>query len=194
MVCGRCGESYAVYGIALFCVACGQLSPAECFSEILRVHGRIVAHLDTLPANTRADLEADGVFTRIHEDTVKDTFSALENLLGQVFLSRVANAGEIIRRRGNIFQRLDDASALYQAHLGVSLSSLDRKTWGMLLEGAALRHLLTHTNGIVDERYLRAVASSRFQQGQRVHVSQGDADAVLESAMRLADLLLAELS
>jgi hypothetical protein len=193
MTCGSCGEEYSVYGIALYCVACGQLSPAEGFAEVLRVHRSIVTHLDSLPPDAKAQMEADGVFTKIHEDTVKDTFSALESFLGQVFRAHVTSADQVIRGRGNIFQRLNDASELYEAHLAVALSNLDSNAWAVLLEGSALRHLLTHQNGIVDERYLHAVPDGPFAIGQRIHVSREVSESILDAATTLADRLLAAL-
>jgi hypothetical protein len=191
MTCGTCHETYAVFGIALYCVSCGQLSPAECFTETLDVQRRIMSHLDELPADSRAQMEADGVFTKIYEDSVKNTFSALEVFLGQVFRSRVTGADHVLGRQGNIFQRLRDGSRLYEKHLGVSLEALDDQAWPVLLDAAALRHLLTHANGIVDERYLTAVPASQFQLSQRVHVDRAGAESALNAATSLAQTLLA---
>jgi hypothetical protein len=93
----------------------------------------------------------------------------------------------------NIFQRLRDASGLYERHLGVSLEGLDGQAWPALLDAAALRHLLTHANGIVDEQYLTAVPASRLQLGQRVHVGRAEAESALNAATSLAQALLAAL-
>lgn len=193
MTCGTCDETYAVFGIALYCVSCGQLSPAECFTETLDVQRRVMSHLDDLPADIRAQMEADGVFTKIYEDSVKNTFSALEVFLRQVFRSRVTNADHVLRRERNIFQRLRDASGLYERHLGVSLEGLDGQAWPALLDAAALRHLLTHANGIVDEQYSTAVPANRLQLGQRVHVGRAEAESALNAATSLAQALPAAL-
>jgi len=186
MTCGTCGETYAVFGIALYCVSCGQLTPAECFDEMLDVQRRILGHMDDLPADVRAQMEADGVFTRIYEDSVKNTFTALEVFLGQVFRLRVTNAEDVLKGKGNIFQRLRHASKLYATHLGVSLEGLDGKAWPGLLDAAALRHLLTHANGIVDAKYLKAVPASGLRLGQRVHVGRTEAESALNAATSLA--------
>jgi hypothetical protein len=152
-----------------------------------------MSHLDDLPADVRAQMEADGVFTKVYEDSVKNTFSALEVFLRQVFRSRVTNADHVLRRERNIFQRLRDASGLYERHLGVSLEGLDGQAWPALLDAAALRHLLTHANGIVDEQYLTAVPASRLQLDQRVHVGRAEAESALNAATSLAQALLAAL-
>jgi hypothetical protein len=153
----------------------------------------VLAHLDGLPSDSRSELEASGVFTKIYEDTVKNAFSALESFLGQVFRCHVNNATQVLANKGNIFQRLNAASALYQTYLGFALNQLDPEAWRMLLDGAAMRHLLTHANGIVDERYLQSVPTSSLGLGQRLSVGKSEANAVLESAMRLADAVLTQL-
>jgi hypothetical protein len=51
------------------------------------------------------------------------------------------------------------------------------RRWPALLDAAALRHLLTHANGIVDEQYSTAVPASRLKLGQRVHVGRAEANA-----------------
>lgn len=194
MTCGSCSESYAVFGIALYCVKCGALPPAERFTEVLQVQRRLLSHFDDLPAELRVQMEADGAFTRIYEDTVKDTFGALESFLDGVFRSRVAGAACLLKKQGNVFQRLAQASVLYEAHLQVPLDVLDVPAWATLLDGTALRHVLTHSNGVVDAKYLLAVPTSPYQVGQRVHVSRADAVATLDAATVLGQALLAALT
>lgn len=194
MTCGNCDESYAVFGIALYCWSCGQRSPLECFIELLQVQRSILAHVDGLPDELRAQIEASGGINKIHEDTVKDTFSALEGFLDGEFRSRVAHADQVLKSKGNIFQRLNDASALYDDHLHVPLDGLDSEAWAALLNAGALRHLLTHANGIVDLKYLQQVPGSRFQIGQRIHVGRQDAEKVLDAATALSQALQAALT
>jgi hypothetical protein len=56
MRCNRCGEAFAVYGLAIYCPSCGQLAPAQQFAELVRVQRERVAALDGLDAQTRRDL------------------------------------------------------------------------------------------------------------------------------------------
>jgi hypothetical protein len=194
MTCGTCGEVYSVYGIALFCIACGKLSPAEQFAELLRAQKEALAHLDSLPPDSRSGLESSGVLTKIYEDTVKDAFGALETFLKQVFAAHVPGAEQILAKRGNVFQRLRDASEVCQQHLGFALNQFDPAGWQALLDSAEMRHVLTHNNGHVDARYMRMVPTTRLVVDQRIPVDRAAADAVLENAERLVNEVLAQFA
>lgn len=140
--CGSCSESYAVFGIALYCVKCGALPPAERFTEVLQVQRRLLSHFDDLPAELRVQMEADGAFTRIYEDTVKDTFGALESFLDGVFRSRVAGAACLLRSRATS-PAIGACQRALRGPLQVPLDVLDVPAWATLLDGTALRHVLT---------------------------------------------------
>jgi hypothetical protein len=70
-----------VYGLAIYCPACGQLAPAQQFAELVRVQRDRLAVLDGLDAPTRRDLMEAGVVSATYESTFKDGFGALETYL-----------------------------------------------------------------------------------------------------------------
>lgn len=109
LTCARCEEKVAVYGLAVYCPACGRMAPAQQFAELIRGHRERLAALDGLDPAARRGLDDAGVSSLTHESTVKDAFGALETYLKDRFHEAAPHV-EVPRSRGNIFQRLDDAT------------------------------------------------------------------------------------
>jgi late competence protein required for DNA uptake (superfamily II DNA/RNA helicase) len=80
MECERCKERFAVYGLAIYCPSCAQLAPAQQFDELVRVQQERLAALDVIPTEQKRLLAESGVLTANYESTIKDGFTALENL------------------------------------------------------------------------------------------------------------------
>ncbi|MGE8303331.1 MAG: hypothetical protein ACN6PW_02635 [Pseudomonas kermanshahensis] len=91
------------------------------------------------------------------------------------------NRGHRVRR--NAFQSLDEGSQLWHDAIGASyeqLLSIDRLERLKIL--FQQRHLLAHTQGIVDEDYVKKSGDSRYRAGQRIVVCSDD-------VMEIVDLL-----
>ena len=181
-----CGLTYAAFGLAVYCPRCGETAPHEQFAELMEVQRRALSLFDDLPSEKRAEYEATGVITRTYETSVKDTFGALETLLRDEFLARTPGGAALVKGRGNVFQRLGDASALYQEHLDVDLAGAAGDAWTTCLEGMAVRHILVHNNGVIDERYIAAVPTAAAKLGTRVSLDRQTADRVLAAATTVA--------
>ena len=187
-----CGLTYAVYGLAVYCPSCGSTAPHDQFAGLIEVQRRSLALFDELPADTRAGYEAAGVITRTYEGTVKDAFGALETLLREEFRRRVAGADAVLKGRGNVFQRLSESADLYREHLDIKLDEAAGPIWTVAVEGMALRHVLVHNNGVVDDRYVKAVPSAHGRVGKRVHVGRERAEQVLEAAATVARIAVGQ--
>ena len=53
--------------------------------------------------------------------------------------------------------------------------------WAALLEAAAIRHVLTHNAGIVDDKFLARMPDWSQTLGQRLHVSRSRAEGFLDA-------------
>ena len=193
LTCQRCKETVAVYGLAVYRPACGRMAPAQQFAELIRGHRERLAALDALdaldPAGRRA-LDEAGVSALTHESTVKDAFGALETYLKDRFTEAAPDVA-IPRARGNVFQRLDDANALYVEHLGLDLRALaGPATWDQLTLAAALRHVLTHNAGIVDAKFLARQPRWPQAEGQRLNVTRRQVDTLLDALESFASSAL----
>jgi hypothetical protein len=97
----------------------------------------------------------------------------IESLASSVFRSAVANAEQRINGRGNIFQRLDDTADLFSDAGYTDLrATLEPLIWQRLQETWAARHVFTHNDGVIDDRYLARVPGSSLHRGQRLVLSE----------------------
>ena len=88
-----------------------------------------------------------------------------------VFRAAVSDADQ--RVKANIFQRLDDTADLFVAAGYADLRTvLDPPTWQRLREVWAARHVFTHRDGVVDDRYLAKVPTSPARRGQRLTITE----------------------
>ena len=188
MQCGACGEVVAVYGLAIYCPNCGRLAPAEQFGELIRMHRDGLAALDAVPQEVKRELTESGALGANYENTIKDGFGALEAFLRARF--EVAAPGVALRGKGNVFQRLGDAAALYRKHLGVDLPALlGADDWDQLNQAASMRHVLVHNAGIVDARFLDRLPDWPQQAGQRIQIKKSDAVGFVALLERVAGAL-----
>jgi hypothetical protein len=180
-----CSELVAVYGLAIYCPNCGRMAPAQQFAELLRVQQERLAALDALPAEHKQALAESGVLAANYQSSVTDGFTALEAYLKARLAADAP--GIDLKQHGAVFPRLDDASDLYQDHLGVDLPALvGPDGWADLLRAAALRHVLVHNNGIVDLKFLDRLPDWPQRVGQKVNVSERDARRFLDVLAEIA--------
>lgn len=171
--CAGCGLRYAVFGEHRYCPSCGALSADIVASDALAAE---IARLDVLAglsAEAAAVAREQGVFSRIWVDTVENLVGLIESLASSVFRSAVADAEQRINGRGNVFQRLECTADLFSdagyADLRVTLEPL---IWQRLQETWAARHVFTHNDGLIDDRYLARVPGSPLHRGQRLVLSE----------------------
>lgn len=171
--CTRCDVRYAVFGEHRYCPVCGPLPPDVVALDALTAETARLDALDLLPADVASDLREQGVFTRIWVDTLKSLVGVVESLASATFQSAVADAAQRVHGKGNVFQRPDDfadqfATAGYQ-DLRAAVGSA---TWQRIRQVWATRHVFTHNDGFVDERYLAKVTASTAVIGQRLSITE----------------------
>lgn len=171
--CLACSVRYAVFGEHRFCPTCGPLSAMTVATDALEAERTRLDLLVNLPASVVAVLREQGGLTRSLVDTIKNLATIVEVLAGAVFRATVVNAATTLQGKGNIFQRLDDTADLF-ANAGYPdlRVVVGGATWQRLQEIWASRHVFTHTDGVIDARYLARVPSSPATLGQRLTVSE----------------------
>ncbi len=187
--CQTCGLRYAVFGEHRFCPVCGPLPPPLIASDALAA---VTAALDALmevPETTLAQLREQGVLDRASADATKNLVGIVETLAEAVFHSRVGSAANVLRGKGNVFQRLDDMADLFNDHGVVDLRNRLPEDWQYLQSTWAIRHVLTHNDGIVDEKYLAADPTTTLRLGQRVRVSEATARQTIDVVTELCSVL-----
>lgn len=189
--CPTCGVRYAVFGEHRFCPVSGLLGPHEIAADGLSAEEAKLAALSSIPTDLVPALREQGVFERINVDVVGRVVAIVEECASFVFRKRVESFEAILKGKGNIFQRLDDTAALFQAQLGVDLRSIPGVHWPDLLRLWAARHVHTHAGGLVDDRYLKAMPDTGLAIGQRVVVTDSDARRSIEQARLLCAAMTA---
>lgn len=188
--CGSCGLHYAVFGEHRFCPVCGPLTASVAAQDALAAEEGRLAVLELIPETARGALREQGVYDRAYVDVVKSVVGVIEALARAEFTRRVVNASEALRGRGgSVFQRLEDVADLFRDHLGVDLRTGMGDDWQSLLVLWAGRHLHTHRDGLIDQRYLSAATDSAQRVGQRLRISEADARRAIDLGRRLVELL-----
>jgi uncharacterized Zn finger protein (UPF0148 family) len=183
ITCDNCQTEYAVYGATAFCPICGPRATLETVLESIERGRRSLALEDALPKEMREQARADGLFDKTAAETVKETVTLFEVFTRDQFTSRVPNQEDIVKKEGRgVFQRIDDADALFGQHCGTTLSALvPADTWSRLQTVFQQRHVLVHRQGIVDQQYVDRVPHARQQVGQRLVLGRREAEQALDA-------------
>ncbi len=182
--CEECGSRFAVIGSAYFCPACGANSVIRTFADSLR--------------KIRAKIESENTIRNVLEemhgkDAAELTCRSLREscLLDGVTAFQKYNEG-LYESYGqgppNAFQRIDGGSKLWRDAVGHGYDSwLNESEMGRLLVLFQKRHLLAHTEGIVDERYILKSGDNKYNLGQRIVISRSDIESLLNLLEKLSD-------
>ncbi|MFJ8062960.1 hypothetical protein [Streptomyces sp. NPDC096142] len=192
--CAGCQVRYAVFDEHRFCPVCGLLPAVLVAFDALQAETARLNALNAVPNEAKAVLREQGVYTRSWVDTIENVVGVVEGLASSVFKAAVTDAADRLRGKGNVFQRLDDMADLFVATgYGDVRGILGPESWQRLVETWAARHVFTHNDGIVDEKYLRKVPTSSAQVGRRLVISEASCRRAVEDSTSLCTAL-AELT
>lgn len=189
--CTTCGNRYAIFGEHIACPVCGPLPPKVVAQDALEAQDAVLDIFDHIPAEVLQQLREAGAVERTAASSLGSVVSILETFLKQAFLHRVTGGDNLIAGKGNVFQRLDTAAQLYHDHCGIDLPAiLGTADWHRLCLLYGIRHLVTHTNGVVDAKHMIRFPGHGVAVGQRVTLSFADAREALHFARKLVDGVL----
>lgn len=174
--CEACGCRYASVGASFFCPSCGHNSALTSFDTTLDTVEKTVASIAALEASITAALDADAaknVVRQMLEDQFARLVGAFERVNESLF-DKLQTASQF-PRKGSVFQRLDDASALWLAASGKSYADFltARELTSMKLSFQR-RHVYSHRQGIVDQAYLDKSGDRAYSVDQRLVVRASD--------------------
>lgn len=183
-VCENCNCRYASIGTAFFCPACGHNSVIRSFETTVKTVRATLAALpaikQTLTMHQNKDA-AENTARQITEDSFCRLVSAFQKYAEASFAQH-PNA-HLMTIKKNVFQRLDDSSALWQQAAGKSYVDMIGQSSLDLLKGLfQKRHLLAHVDGIIDQEYITKSGDASLKVGQRLVIRDRDAH-------QLADLV-----
>lgn len=174
--CDHCNCRFAVIGSAYFCPACGVNSVTRTYQDSLR---KIRAKVDSEDIVRRALTQSIGkddaelTCRSIRETCLSDGVTAFQRYCEGLYEPYGKAAF-------NVFQRIDDGSALWRSATGVGyedwLSASELQTLKVLYQK---RHLLAHCEGIVDQKYIDKSGDSIYKPGQRLVIAASDVAGLL---------------
>jgi uncharacterized Zn finger protein (UPF0148 family) len=186
--CARCRNRYAIFGQHIACPVCGALPPKNVAEDALAAQTAILNALGQLEPAALDHLRELGAVDQTASSALATVVSCLETYLRAIFNDRVTGADQLTVGRGNIFQRLDEVGVLFRKHLGIDLAAALGSDWERLRVLYGIRHLQTHTNGVVDALHLKRYPKSSAVLGQRVTVSLADARDAIRWGQRVLDV------
>lgn len=188
--CSECSARFAVIGAAYFCPACGHNSVERTFDDSLR---KVEGKLNNIETIRNALLEeglkdeAETTCRSLVESCMSDCVVAFQRLAEQLYISLPASPKMPPK---NVFQRLSQGSDLWRTAIGKGyedwLTKDELEDMNLLFQR---RHLLAHTEGIVDQDYFTRSGDKSYKLGQRIVVREKDVKRLLYLVRNLADSL-----
>ena len=186
--CKVCNAKYAVIGSAFFCPCCGHNSAEETFdNSIIKIQNKI----KNLPLIRQA-------VEQISKDEAETTCrSIIETSLGEcvVAFQRFCEVTYNMKAPGksikfNAFQNIDIGATYWKELLGETyndwLPYAELKSLNLLFQK---RHLLAHTEGIVDQKYLDKSGDNSYKFGQRIVIKERDVNELINLINKLANII-----
>lgn len=183
IACPACSCRYAVIGAAYFCPACGHNAADQQFALTIRGIKESLSAVEAVRAAIPDRDTAENTVRLIVENGLQNAVTAFQRC-AEALYGAFPSAP---KARRNAFQNLIEGDSLWANVTGRSYGYyLSAEQLATLRRAFQQRHLLAHTQGIVDEDYIAKSGDDRYRTGQRIVVR---AEAVHE-AVTLIDKLV----
>lgn len=184
--CTACGANYSLLGTAFFCPCCGTYSAEQLFHVTLdRIKNRIQSLQLVRDAYSQAgdtDQGEDAVRALI-ENSLEDCVAAFQSVMNAYY----ARLQGVHASPGNTFQNFDAGSRLWKKATGRGYEDfLTPDAFQNVRAQFQRRHLLAHTDGIVDAKYRSLTGDTSVRLGQRIVVRQADILTTISTMQHLA--------
>ncbi len=186
--CKVCNANYAVIGSAFFCPCCGHNSAEETFDNSLK---KIQDKIKNIPiirqaVETVSKDEAENTCRSLIETSLGECVVAFQRFCEVNFTTRAPEKNV----KFNAFQNIEIGAKYWKGILGETYAdwlTADEMTRLNLL--FQKRHLLAHTEGIVDQKYLDKTDDTSYKAGQRIIIKEKDVLELVNLVKKLVDTL-----
>lgn len=173
--CEKCESRYSVIGSAFFCPCCGHNSVEQTFNNTIN---KIESSINNIPIIRKALNEiskdqSENTCQTLIDKCLLDSVVAFQRYCDIMYSKHKNSKSKFLF---NAFQKLDVGGNLWKEVLNESyndwLTETEFKRLNILFQR---RHLLQHTEGIVDEKYIVKTSDNKYKPGQRIVVKEKDA-------------------
>ena len=191
--CKECNARYAVIGSAFFCPCCGHNSAEETFANAVKKVEVKLNNLETIKESLLASVgkdDAEITCRSLIESGLNDCVVALQRFCEVSFTKKAPT----IKVRFNAFQNIDAGSDYWKQAIGEGYSGwITSDEMNKLKILFQKRHLLAHTEGIVDQKYIDNSGDSSYKVGQRIVVRPEDVRVCLSVVTEIVRVLKTKL-
>ncbi|PKO03587.1 MAG: hypothetical protein CVU43_01690 [Chloroflexi bacterium HGW-Chloroflexi-5] len=163
--CSSCTLEYSVFGLFSFCPDCGIHNSIQIFNQNLELAKKMVSLAKEL---VDADLSI-----RLIEESLQSVISALDGF-GRVICNAAKNKAKLPEKiEGISFQNIQKAKTEIITQFGFDISSsINDEEWKFVNTCFQKRHLLAHSFGIVDQKFVDKTNDTSIKIGKRIFVSE----------------------
>ena len=184
-ICKECGTKYSVIGSAFFCPFCGYKSITNIFIEGLN--------------NIEKQLKFIKYHLKIEDKNFVEDFNRkfIENNMVEVVSTFQMLASEIYEKLNgkldglNDFQNISKGSELLKKKCGYGyekwLNEDELKELNIFFQK---RHLIVHTNGIINKNYITKSGDTTYKEGQRLVIKEQDVLRLISIVKKLGEGLM----
>lgn len=166
--CEFCHAKFAFVGSAYFCPICGESSIERTLWDSLAKIRIKLDQVDNIKGAIESKDEAEIVTRSLIESGLVDGSVAFQKYSFEKFRSCYPE----VKCKVNDFQIVEKGNGLWEKHSNFKYENvLSKDEIGKLNLYLQQRHLLSHSNGIVDERYIEMSQSANYKIGQRIVVN-----------------------
>ena len=189
--CQECSSRYAVIGSAFFCPCCGHNSAEETFANaIKKIKAKInnIPRIKTLLESVSKDTSAITCQSLI-ETSLNDCVVAFQRFNEVLFTRKYSE----VKVRPNAFQNIEAGAGYWQSAIGESYSNwVTEDEIKMLKIMFQRRHLLSHTEGIVDQKYVDSSGDHTYRVGQRIVIKEHDVNMCVSLIEKIIQALISK--
>ena len=174
ITCSQCDTRYAVIGSAFFCPCCGRNSAEETFDNTINIIDDSIKNLPVIKeavSKINKD-QAENTCNSLIETGISDCVTAFQRYCEVTYSSHPKKKKKITP---NTFQRLDEGGKLWDELIGRSysnwLKAAELKRLNILFQR---RHLLQHTQEMVDQKYLDKTGDKKYKLNQKIVIKEKD--------------------
>jgi len=176
--CTECNSKYSVIGSAFFCPCCGFNCVERTLDESLKKVEIKLSNLEIIrkAIELNSKDQAEVTCRSLIESALIDCVVAFQRFCEASFTYKKPNE----KLPFNVFQRLDGGSEIWEKNFNEGYHDwLTSSEFNRINIYFNRRHLLSHTEGIVDDKYLQKSKDSTYVTGQRIIVNENDVKELL---------------